>query len=106
MVLGIKMRLTEQFAGTGLTDMDITVGIGGGSATAYLNVTGNLTSDALNTVYYTKGASFDSASGIFHATAATTFTATATATGCNLADLTAGTVTFQISYIAYGSSLT
>jgi hypothetical protein len=108
MVVGIKMRLYEKFAGTGLSDMEIEVGIGGGDVDAYLDSSAgmNLFSDDLNSVYYTKGASFDSASGILHCTAATTFTATATATGCNLADLTAGTVRIQISYIAYGSSLT
>lgn len=107
MVCGIKMRLVEQFAGAGLTDLSIIVGVGGGDADGYLADSGamNLTSDALNSVYYEKGAEWD-ASGWIHFTAATTFTATATATGCNLADLTAGTVTFQISYIAYGSSLT
>jgi hypothetical protein len=102
------MRLVEKFAGTGLSAMNIEVGIGGGDVDAYLDDAAamNLFSDDLNDVYWAKGASFDSSSGFLHCTTATTFTATATSTGCNLADLTAGTVTFQISYIAYGSSLT
>jgi hypothetical protein len=107
-VLGIKMRLYEKFAGTGLSDMEIEVGIGGGDVDAYLDSSAgmNLFSDDLNSKYFTKGAGFDSASGLLHLATATTFTATATSTGCNLADLTAGTVKFYISYMAYGSSLT
>jgi hypothetical protein len=102
-IKGLKMRLTEQFAGTGLTDLSIEVGIGGGAVDAYLDDDGamNLTSDALNSVYNTQGASWDSSSGLLHCTAATGFTATATATGCNLADLTAGTVVFYICYEKY-----
>ncbi len=102
-VKGFKMRLTEQFAGTGLTDLSIEVGIGGGDVDAYLDDDGamNLTSDALNSVYNTQGASWDSSSGLLHCAAATGFTATATATGCNLADLTAGTVVFYVAYEKY-----
>jgi hypothetical protein len=107
MILGMKMRLVEKFAGTGLSAFNITLGVGGGDVDAYLVAgTMNLFSDDLNEVYYTKGAGYDAASGILHSTASTTVTATATSTGCNMADLTAGTVTFEIAYICYGKVMT
>ncbi len=102
-VKGIKMRLVEQFAANpAASTFNIEVGIGGGDVDAYLDndAAMNLTSDALNSVYNTKGAGFDAASGNLHCVAATGFTATATC-DVNLSTLTAGTVEFYIVYEKY-----
>jgi hypothetical protein len=99
-VLGIKMRLVEQFAANpAASTFNIEVGVGGGDVDAYLDNAAamNLTSDALNSVYSAKGAGFTT--GLLYCAAATDFTATATC-DVNLSTLTAGTVMFYISYIA------
>ena len=88
-LLGAYYRLDEQFAATGLTDLDVEVGLSGDN-NGLLAATGNLKSDAVGTYYRTIGAY-----GVpLYEAAATTWVLYVTATGANLSTLTAGTISF------------
>jgi hypothetical protein len=87
------MVLDTQFAAASMTDLDITIGDGGG-ATGILNAAMNLTSDAATTKYATKGSYFDATAGTLLKEASTNWTAYVTATGANLDTLSAGQVSF------------
>lgn len=99
-LLSAKMVLTEQFAATSLTDMDITLGTAGDND-GIIEGAMNLTSDAANTAYSTRGTLWDEAAavGFLYKDSATAWIAYATATGANLNTLTAGTIKFYFTYM-------
>lgn len=99
-IFSIRMVLVEQFVGTSLTDMDITIG-DGTDADGFMTEAMNLTSDTVGDVYATRGALWntDQGQGFFYTASSETIVATATSTGCNLNDLTAGTVRFIVTYM-------
>lgn len=100
-LMGIRVKLTEQFAATGLTDIDITLGENGGDADGWLVQAMNGTSDAVGTQYKTRGALWDtSAEGVFsYQQSATDIYGFVTAVGANLDTLTAGTWTIYFTYM-------
>jgi len=108
-LVGMKFVLSTKFVAVGMTDVDITVGSDSSGATYVLNTVGNLTSDALQTAYTTRGAMWkgvvgDAGDGTFGAFtswrgAAITWQAYSTAVGANLSTLSAGKVVFYFQYI-------
>ena len=99
-LLGIKMKLATQFAATGMTDLDVTIGLAG-DVDGLVAATMNLTSDAAATEYITRGAYWNtSALGAFwYAAAATDWVAYATAVGANLSTTSAGQLDFYATYL-------
>jgi len=101
-LLGVKIKMTAQFTSTGslITDLDVTIGLAGDND-GLLAPTMNLTSDAVNSVYKTRGAYWDtSAEGSFwYSHAAEDWIAYATAVGANLSTTTAGSITFCFTYL-------
>ena len=99
-LMAIVMRLTTQFAGPSLTDMRVTMGLAG-DPDGLLVTTGNLISDAAATEYANVGA-YQAAfmAGLHGPTAAAIpWVAYATATGCDMDDLTAGQLDFYVLYL-------
>lgn len=98
-IMGIAIVLDEKFVATSLTALTITVGLAG-DQDGYVTVTGNLVSDAITTEYRTKGAYWTET---LHGATVTgeAIIAYVTATGANLNTLTAGQVTFYITYYTY-----
>lgn len=87
------------FVAPSMTNLGITVG-DGTSATGILNATMNLTSDALNSKYKTRGAYWNGgAVGTeYYVATAKDWSGYATSTGANLSALTSGQVTFYFTY--------
>lgn len=101
-LLYVTMKLDAQFddqPANAMSDLDITVG-DVGDDNGILAKAMNLTSDAVGTVYETKGALWDATAGTLYKAAATDWTAYATAVGANLSTLSAGQVTFQFVYLS------
>ena len=99
-LLGVKIKMTAQFVAASLTDLDVTIGLAG-DPDGLLAPTMNLTSDAANSTYTTRGAYWDtSAEGaFFYEHAATDWIAYATATGANLSTTSAGSITFYFTFL-------
>lgn len=93
LIFNAKIVLDTQFAGPSHTDLTITIG-DGSDVDGFLTITGNMTSDSTGTEYTGRGALWDTSAegGVWMEV--DTWVATATATGDNLDDLTAGQVTF------------
>jgi len=87
------------FVAPSMTNLGVTIG-DGTSATGILTETMNLTSNALNTKYKTRGAYWNGgAVGTeYYTTTAKAWSGYATATGANLSTLTAGQITFYFTY--------
>lgn len=94
------IMLDTQFAAVGMTDLDVTIGDAGNNA-GILNATGNMTSDAANTKYTTKGAYFDATAGTLLKESATAWTAYATAVGANLDTTSAGQISIYFVTIEW-----
>jgi len=101
-LLATKMRLETQFTSTDslISDLDVTIGLAG-DEDGLVAATMNLTSDAADTEYKTRGAYWDtSAEGSFwYSHSATDWVAYATAVGANLSTTTAGSIDFYFCYL-------
>lgn len=99
-LLGVKIRLEEQFVASGMTDLDVTIGDAGDND-GLLLASMNLTSDPLDTEYTTRGVYWDEASGVgfLIKDAATDWIAYATSVGADLDTLTAGAIDFYFTYL-------
>jgi len=99
LLLSAKIVLNTQFAATGMTDLDVTLGDAGDNS-GVINATMNLTSDAANTTYSTRGGDWNAETEAFlYESAAKDWTAYATAVGANLSTTSAGQITFYFSYL-------
>lgn len=99
LLLNVTAVLDTQFAATGLTDLDVTVGDGGDND-GVLVQTMNLKTDAVATQYKARGAYWNGgAVGTeIYKTTATDWYGYATAVGANLSTLSAGSITFYFTY--------
>lgn len=98
-LIAVMMRLETQFAGTAWSDLRVTMGLAG-DEDGLVTITGNLTSDAVDTEYENAGAYYDTfLEGLHGKTNATIdWKAYATSTGGNLSVSTAGTMDFYFIY--------
>lgn len=96
-IMGFAVVLDEKFVATDLTALIVTIGLAGDPDGYLVAGAMNLVSDALATEYRTKGAYWTSE---LHAATITgeEVIAYVTATGANLSALTAGQVTFYVTY--------
>jgi hypothetical protein len=92
-----QVLLRAQFVAAGMTDLDVTIGDAGNNA-GILNAAMNLTSDAVGSVYVTKGAYFDATVGLLYEAAATQWIIYAVAVGANLNTLSAGKIATKVKY--------
>jgi len=99
-ILGIKMVLKTQFAGTGITDIDVTIGLAGDPDGLVAPPAMNLISDAANSQYKTRGAYWDEAAamGFLFRDAAVDWIAYVIAVGANLNLTSVGSLVFIITY--------
>jgi len=100
-LLSAKYVLDVQFADGSLTDIDVELGDAGDND-GVINVTGNLTSDAVGTEYSTRGAYWSATTaGGYHSASAKDWTAYATSTGADLDTTSGGQITFYFAYIQF-----
>jgi len=101
-LLACKIVLEEQFVATSLTDLEIQIGITGDDDNGLIVEEGNMTSDAVGTVYNVRGEYWSDAEQIgYHAASARAWHAKCDATGADLDTLTAGRVRIYFTYLKY-----
>ena len=100
-LLSAKYVLDVQFADGSLTDIDVELGEAGDND-GIINVTGNLTSDAVGTEFSTRGAYWSATiAGGYHSASAKDWTAYSTSVGADLNTTNAGQITFYFAYIQF-----